>query len=842
MINYLKKIIKFYLKNKKKILFILPNKYYINLIKKIYIYKNKKKYGIIPNIFISKKEFIEKISNLNIINNNFYFFKILCKKYKKNIKKKDIQYIFTLLDDYNLIDSELINIKEIIQYNIDYYNISKWYPNKKYKNYNNKYLYIYKYYKYLKKKSLKKKKVYYGLALRFAVKNIKKFLKKFKNKLFIFIGNNFKNKSEKIIKKKFLETKRGKFYYTNIEKIINKKNKIKLIKTFNNINIYNLLSNILVNNYNKKIKTTIIFTETYNNDLFFKYIFFKYKNIINYNLYYNLKNLNLHYFIINIFKFKIYNKKKILYKFILDFFNNIFIKYIISKKKIDYIIYNLIKSYTDSKYIYLKKKIIKNTILLNLFKLKNNIRYFLLFLKKIINILYNKVKFNIYEKIYLDKVNKFIKNLLKIKIVNNIVNLFFLFKKFININNKISYYNFNIKNYIDIYNIEYIIKESIINFYENIIIILNNNFKLFIKKKSNFKLLIQKNKNYVNILNKLLTISKLSYIIYNKYDYNFNIINNNILLQFLINKKKIKIYNYNINNNFNIYNKKIKLNFPKNEKKFHNKRINYFKKIIGYTYTSIKYYLNNPIEFYYKYILNIKSYDNDYPKIFGIIVHKILFILYKKFININLNMNHIKELKKKVNKEIIIKKIFNIYYKSIKIYEKQYYFYNITKRLIKNIIKNDEYLILNGNNLKILSLEKKYKKNIRLDKDNIVIKGKIDRIDILNNNYRIIDYKTYLYINNRNVLIYNNEEKIDYLFNTKEYENILQLLIYSLISYKKKYKYIYSIIYLPYKIKYLKINNNIKINYDFLLKFERILYNYILKFFKKKFICNLSDF
>ncbi|MDH3004265.1 MAG: hypothetical protein NHG00_00400, partial [Candidatus Shikimatogenerans sp. JK-2022] len=52
--------------NNNKYLFILPNKYYINIIKNIYININKKKFGIIPNIFISKYKFIENISNLKI--------------------------------------------------------------------------------------------------------------------------------------------------------------------------------------------------------------------------------------------------------------------------------------------------------------------------------------------------------------------------------------------------------------------------------------------------------------------------------------------------------------------------------------------------------------------------------------------------------------------------------------------------------------------------------------------------------------------------------------------------------------------------------------------------------
>ncbi|WGH25145.1 MAG: PD-(D/E)XK nuclease family protein [Candidatus Shikimatogenerans bostrichidophilus] len=841
MINKIKKIIKLYLKNKKKILIILPNKYYISLIKKIYIsYHNN---GIIPEIFITKKKLIEKISNLKIVNNLIFFINIL---YKKNFfkKKKKIKYLIYLLDYYNIIDSNLKNIKKITRFSIDYFKIHK----SNWRTYIKKSrIYIYKLYIYIRKKLLKYKKVYYGLALKIAYLNIKKYLKREKKTVFYFIGNNYYRKAEKKIKEKILHNNyKNKDYKNKINK--NKNNKIYLIKTFSNVNKYTILRNLFTNNYYKKIKTTIVFTQKENFDLFFKYIY-QYKNKINYYFDIDINSLIIHSFIKNLFKIKKYNKNKILYNFLLDFFYNKFINSIISDKNKKKIINYLIKKNPYDRYINLKIKKKNNNIFFYLLNIKlNKIKFFLLLLKTIIKNIYNIYKLNIYENKYLNIVNSFIIDVLHFikkenkKNLNDIKDLYVLFKFYLSKKYIYNNYNFNKKSFIEVSNVEFIIKESIINFSDNIIIILNKNYEFNLKNKN---LYTNKSINYAYKIKKMLKMSNISYIIYHKDDYNFNILNRQILLPFFINKnikkRKLSILNYNLQ--FYI-NNIVKLDFYNKEKKNINEKITFFKKKIGFSYTSIKFYINNPIDFYYKYILNLKSYDYNYPQEFGLIIHKILFFLYKKYINRNLTINDVKEIKKKVKKNNIIKKIYYKYYKNIKGNQKLNYFYNIIKNILLKFINYDEKLVFNGNTLKIISLEnKKYKKlSLRKDKDYIKLKVKIDRIDKLNDRYRIIDYKTYLYINNKNVLIYNNEDNIDYLFTEKEYSNILQLLIYSLVFYKKKYKILYNIVCLPNKLKFIKINNNINITYNFLLKFKFILYNYLLKILNDKIITKLSNF
>ncbi|MDH3003823.1 MAG: hypothetical protein NHF95_00860 [Candidatus Shikimatogenerans sp. JK-2022] len=231
MNNLIKKVIKLLLKKKKqKYLFILPNKYYINNIKKIYLkYKIKKKEKkLLPNIFITKKKFIEKYTKLKIIN-NFNLFKIFFKKikYDNNIINisilKIIKWFFILINDFNYIDNELINIKKFFKNNILYYNISNWYPNKKTNNYFNlkDWKYIYKCYKILNKIIIKKKISYLG----FAKKQIINFLKKRKiNKKLIFIGNNFFYNSDIKIIEYLYKYKLGYFFFDLNNFFFKKKN------------------------------------------------------------------------------------------------------------------------------------------------------------------------------------------------------------------------------------------------------------------------------------------------------------------------------------------------------------------------------------------------------------------------------------------------------------------------------------------------------------------------------------------------------------------------------------------------------------------------------------------
>ena len=85
-----------------------------------------------------------------------------------------------------------------------------------------------------------------------------------------------------------------------------------------------------------------------------------------------------------------------------------------------------------------------------------------------------------------------------------------------------------------------------------------------------------------------------------------------------------------------------------------------------------------------------------------------------------------------------------------------------------------------GNRIEIISVEEKFDIEIGQESKKYRLRGKIDRIDKINEELRIIDYKT-------GKKIYKKELTLNSIENIKKAEGIynLQLLIYMIAMYKK---------------------------------------------------------
>ena len=97
------------------------------------------------------------------------------------------------------------------------------------------------------------------------------------------------------------------------------------------------------------------------------------------------------------------------------------------------------------------------------------------------------------------------------------------------------------------------------------------------------------------------------------------------------------------------------------------------------------------------------------------------------------------------------------------------------KEYVKKVIELDKRTLEKGNELKIIAVEKEFEDEIKEGRKKYKIRGKIDRIDELNGDVRVIDYKSGKKISKRNLTIKNSEE----LTKEKGIYN-LQLLIYIL--------------------------------------------------------------
>ena len=97
------------------------------------------------------------------------------------------------------------------------------------------------------------------------------------------------------------------------------------------------------------------------------------------------------------------------------------------------------------------------------------------------------------------------------------------------------------------------------------------------------------------------------------------------------------------------------------------------------------------------------------------------------------------------------------------------------KEYVKKVIELDQKTLKKGNELKIIAVEKEFEKEIKREGKKYKIRGKIDRIDELNGDLRVIDYKSGKKLSRRDLKIKNYEK----LTKEKGIYN-LQLLIYML--------------------------------------------------------------
>ncbi len=202
----------------------------------------------------------------------------------------------------------------------------------------------------------------------------------------------------------------------------------------------------------------------------------------------------------------------------------------------------------------------------------------------------------------------------------------------------------------------------------------------------------------------------------------------------------------------------------------------------GLSPTAFSKYLRNPMQFYKQNVLKIREVEEVEEDIaantFGTIIHQVLENLYKPYLNIYLNENHINQMILKINEEV--DKEFAQFFPSLREKNgKNLIAYEIAKRNIEKFLKNELHLILQGDEVKVLSLETKLEKTIQSEKLPYPVKliGTVDRIEIRNGILHIIDYKTGT-VDESNLKINNIDEP--FVFDEKR-EKLMQLLIYGLM-------------------------------------------------------------
>ena len=201
-------------------------------------------------------------------------------------------------------------------------------------------------------------------------------------------------------------------------------------------------------------------------------------------------------------------------------------------------------------------------------------------------------------------------------------------------------------------------------------------------------------------------------------------------------------------------------------------------------------YIRNPITFYYQKILGLKD-DNQMEETIayntiGSIIHDTLKEMYRPCENKFLLKEDINGMLK-IKDKIVDKNFQKIFSLGKLTKGKNLIIVETAKRYIENFLKKEIKDLQEGNEIKILAIEKKFDTEVYLSNElnNIRIRGQIDRIDSVNGVTRVIDYKTGQ-IKKTDLNIKQYEE----IFYDKKYSNIFQLLFYCLaIEDDNKYNF-----------------------------------------------------
>ncbi len=191
-------------------------------------------------------------------------------------------------------------------------------------------------------------------------------------------------------------------------------------------------------------------------------------------------------------------------------------------------------------------------------------------------------------------------------------------------------------------------------------------------------------------------------------------------------------------------------------------------------------YIYDPYEFVKTRLLELEA-ENELIEgipvnIFGTIVHDTLKDLYKKHEGQFLTLSDIKEFKQKY-KDIATHHFNKQTDSAGQDTGKKHIALHIVKKNVSDIIQMDENLLKNGNQLQIMEIEKKLTSDIRIKNLNVKIKGFVDRIDKLNGQLRIIDYKTGN-VDNKDLQYNQYSDNLDILLEDSKKRKIFQVLTY----------------------------------------------------------------
>ncbi|RNC92364.1 MAG: PD-(D/E)XK nuclease family protein [Allomuricauda sp.] len=243
----------------------------------------------------------------------------------------------------------------------------------------------------------------------------------------------------------------------------------------------------------------------------------------------------------------------------------------------------------------------------------------------------------------------------------------------------------------------------------------------------------------------------------------------------------------------------------------------------GLSPSSLSKYIRNPFEFYKQYVLGIETPENvdeDVAyNVMGSIIHDSLEKIYEPFVGKIVAPQAIESVE--TNLETIIFSEFENYYSKNAILKgKNLIVFQVVYKYIKSVLAFDKALSKRST-LKIIGLEQKLSFTLKLgDGTSVLLKGKLDRIDELDGQLRLIDYKTGS-VENSGL----NLSQFDDLYTNKKYDKAFQLLCYAFLYANKESRLPDQAAILPIKqlnkgLLTLKVDRSAQLSMDHLERFK----------------------
>jgi len=206
----------------------------------------------------------------------------------------------------------------------------------------------------------------------------------------------------------------------------------------------------------------------------------------------------------------------------------------------------------------------------------------------------------------------------------------------------------------------------------------------------------------------------------------------------------------------------------------------------GFSPSALTTYIRNPLDFYKNYILKIKEEDEVEEivsaKTLGTVVHDVLEDFYKKFENRNVEVSDIDQMIAEIEVEVE-KKFKKLYSKAPLSEGKNLIIFEVAKRFLKNFLLQEKRTI-KKDKLTILHIESdNLKQKIDFPEFDfpVYIQGKVDRVDELGKQIRVVDYKTGK-VENSNLKV----KDFELLTEEDKYNQAFQVLCYASMLQNKR--------------------------------------------------------